>query len=63
MTTLNDIEAFWNSMDGKKKKPTQLERYVAKNSPQYITKFIAIGGGPKMGVTLEEFARFRFKNL
>ena len=58
-----DMEAFWTSLEGKKKKPSQLERYVAKKSPEYITKFIAIGGGPKMGTTLEEFARFRFKSL
>lgn len=58
-----DMEAFWVSREGKKKKPTQLERYIAKKSPVYITKFIAIGGGPAMGTTLEEFARFRFTNL
>ena len=63
MTTPSDVDAYWSSVEGKKKKPTQLERYIAKKSPASITKFIALGGGPKMGVTLEEFARFRFKNL
>jgi len=62
-SAMTDMETFWTSLEGKKKKPTQLERYIAKKSPEYITKFIAIGGGPKMGTTLEEFARHRFKNL
>jgi hypothetical protein len=58
----NDVDAFWAS-NTSKSKPTQLERYEAKGSPESIKKFIAIGGGPKMGTTLEEFARFRFKCL
>lgn len=49
-------------MDGKGK-PTQLQRYEQHKSPECIKKFIAIGGGPKMGTTLEQYARFRFKNL
>ena len=57
------IERFWASVEGKKRTPTQLERYQAKQSPEAITKFIAMGGGPKMGNTLEEFARFKFKVL
>ena len=55
-----EVDSFWESMN-KKSKPTQLERYVKKNSPEGIKKFIAIGGGSKMGTTLEQFARFRFK--
>ena len=60
-----DVESFWLAVDGKgkKKPPTQLERYIAKESPAHIIRFIAMGGGPRMGTTLEEFARFRFKNL
>ncbi len=56
-------ERFWVSLEGKKKTLTQLERYQAKQSPEAITKFIAMGGGPKMGNTLEAFARFKFKTL
>lgn len=58
----SDIDKFWESYSGKAK-PTQLERYEQKKAPEGIKKFIRIGGGPKMGVTLEEFARFRFTNL
>ena len=59
----NIIVQFWESLEGKKKTLTQLERYQQKQSPDYITKFIAIGGGPKMGNMLEDFARFKFKSL
>jgi hypothetical protein len=58
----NTIEQFWKSINGTAK-PTQLQRYEMKKSPEYIKKFIAIGGGPKMGTTLEQYARFKFKNL
>jgi hypothetical protein len=58
----NDIELFWKSRK-ESKKPSQLQRYEAKGSPEYIKNFIAIGGGPKMGSMLEDFARFRFKAL
>lgn len=60
---LNDMQSFWVSLEGKRRKPTQLERYIAKQSPDYITKFIELGGGPKMGTYLEQFARHRFSNL
>lgn len=60
--SLNEYERFWKSIEGTGK-PNQLQRYEAKNSPDYIKKFIAIGGGPKMGVTLEKFARARFPCL
>ena len=56
------LDRFWKSMEGKEK-PNQLQRYEAKGSPESIKKFIAIGGGPKMGTTLEQFARFRFPTL
>jgi len=59
---LADVEEFWKSIAGKEK-PTQLQRYEKKNAPECIKKFIAIGGGPKMGTTLEQYARFHFKNL
>jgi hypothetical protein len=61
-TPQQHIEAFWNSMKDKSK-PTQLQRYEAKQSPDCIKKFIAIGGGPKMGTTLEQYARFHFTCL
>ncbi len=62
MAHLIEIDNFWKSISGKEK-PTQLQRYENKNAPDCIKKFIAIGGGPKMGTTLEKYARFRFKNL
>ena len=61
-TAIEDIDNFWKSISGKDK-PTQLQRYEKKNSPEGIKRFIAIGGGPKMGTTLEQYARFKFKNL
>ena len=61
---LHRAEQFWKSIEGTAKKTlTQLERYTAAESPEYIKKFIAIGGGPKMGTTLEKYARFHFKTL
>jgi hypothetical protein len=57
-----EVANFWKSISSKSK-PTQLERYEKKNSPDCIKKFIAIGGGPKMGTTLEQYARYHFKNL
>ena len=62
MSTTTEIDAFWNSISGKEKE-TQLQRYEKRGSPDCIKKFIAIGGGPKMGTTLEQYARFHFKNL
>ena len=62
MSQTIEIDNFWKSISGKEK-PTQLQRYEKKNAPDGIKKFIAIGGGPKMGTTLEQYARFRFKNL
>ena len=56
------INEFWKSIEGKSK-CTQLERYEKHKSPEHIKKFIAIGGGPKMGTILEQFARFKFANL
>ena len=59
---MEEIDEFWKSISGTEK-PTQLHRYENRNAPEGIKKFIAIGGGPKMGTTLEKFARFRFKSL
>ena len=54
-------DRFWEkNSDGK---PSQIERYEKHNSPIGIQKFIRIGGGPKMGVTLEKFAREEFPCL
>jgi len=60
--TIEKIENFWKSISGKSK-PTQLQRYEKKNTHNCIKQFIAIGGGPKMGITLEQYARSQFKNL
>jgi hypothetical protein len=60
---MNIYERFWKSIENKKTTINQLDRYKAKNAPDYIQKFIEIGGGAKMGVTLEEYARFNFKTL
>ena len=62
MSHATEIDNFWKSMAGKEK-PTQLQRYEKKNAPECIKRFIAIGGGPKMGTTLEQYARYKFKNL
>jgi hypothetical protein len=56
------IDTFWNAFAAKAK-PTQLERYIAKNAPAGIQRFIALGGGPKMGTTLEAYARHCFPCL
>jgi len=62
-TTTIMEESFWKSIEKTQKKPNQMQRYEAQNAPEYIKKFIAIGGGPKMGVTMEKYARFQFQNL
>ena len=59
---MNIYQQFWN-LAVKKNGQTQLQRYEEKKSPEYILKFIAIGGGPRMGTTMEGFARFKFKSL
>ena len=59
---MNLYQEFWKAST-KKMGQTQLQRYQARQSPEYILKFIAIGGGPRMGTTMEAFARFKFKNL
>jgi hypothetical protein len=58
-----DIAEFWSLQAENKSSLTQLERYEQKNAPEYIKKFIRLGGGAKMGTVLENFARFRFKSL
>ena len=60
-SNMNCYELFWQS--AKKCKMSQLERYKQKNSPDYICKFIELGGGTKMGTTCEQFARFKFPVL
>lgn len=62
ITVIAEIDSFWKSISGKET-PTQLQRYEKKGAPECIKKFIAIGGGPKMGIILEQYARYRFKNL
>ena len=47
----------------RKSENTFSQRYEQKNAPDYITQFIMIGGGPRMGTLLEKFARFRFHSL
>lgn len=62
ITNITEIDNFWKTISGNEK-PTQLQRYEIRNSPDGIKKFIAIGGGAKMGTILEQYARFRFKSL
>ena len=59
---MDNVNNFWKSVSGKVK-PTQLQRYEQKGAPEGIKKFIAIGGGVKMGTTMEKYARFCFKGL
>ena len=64
MMNNHKIEEFWIKINKNSKvKLTQLQRYEKKNSPEYIKKFIALGGGSKMGTILEQYARFHFKQL
>lgn len=62
MSHLDVIDSFWQDFK-ESGKPTQKQRYAEKNSPESIMKFIEIGGGSKMGTTLEKFARHKFKIL
>ena len=54
-------DLFWEN--NVEKKQSQIERYETHNSPTAILKFIRIGGGPRMGITLEKYARFEFSCL
>ena len=56
--TKNKYELFWENQGTGK--PSQVERYEQRHAPDYILRFIRIGGGPRMGTTLEQFARFVF---
>jgi hypothetical protein len=61
VTMSTKYDMFWEKNgDGN---PSQTERYENHNSPDGILKFIRIGGGPKMGTTLEKYARFEFSCL
>jgi hypothetical protein len=62
MTNLIKMEEFWQTMEPTSKL-SQLQRYEQHNAPDVIKKFIAIGGGPRMGTTLEQYARFHFPLL
>ena len=44
ITNITEIDNFWKTISGNEK-PTQLQRYEIRNSPDGIKKFIAIGGG------------------
>ena len=59
---INYVEQFWD-IEEKNKQHTQLQRYVQKNSPECIKKIIAIGGGVRMGTTMERIARFIFPSV
>ena len=54
-------EDFWENREDKN--PSQIERYKKHNSPIGILNFINIGGGSKMGTTLEKFAKHVFSSL
>jgi hypothetical protein len=59
--TKTKYDLFWEkNVLGKQK---QQLRYEKHNAPIGILKFIRIGGGPKMGTTLETYARFEFSCL
>ena len=62
MSSLTKIEQFWQTLETTSKL-SQLQRYEQHNAPESIKKFIAIGGGPRMGATLEKYARFHFPLL
>uniref|UniRef100_A0A6C0EUT4 Uncharacterized protein n=1 Tax=viral metagenome TaxID=1070528 RepID=A0A6C0EUT4_9ZZZZ len=59
---ITDEDVFWEKYN-EKNKPTQIDRYNIHNSPESIKKFIRIGGGNRMGTTLEDFARSKFSIL
>ena len=59
---MSKIEQFWQTMETTSKL-SQLQRYEQHNAAESIKKFIAIGGGPRMGATLEKYARFHFPLL
>lgn len=61
IVTKNKYEIFWDNHGYGK--PSQTERYEKQNSPDWILRFIRIGGGPKMGTTLESYARFELSCL
>ena len=61
---MHKVEQFWQQVAlSEKPLQTQLQRYEAKHSPEYIKKFIAIGGGARMGTLMEQYARFHFSAL
>jgi len=60
-TTKSKYELFWEKQG--MQKPSQTERYEKHGTPEAILRFIRIGGGPKMGITLEKFAREEFSCL
>jgi hypothetical protein len=61
---MNIYQQFWDSLANTSTGClSQLERYKVKKSPDYILKFIEMGGGPKMGCMLEKFSRFQFQCL
>jgi hypothetical protein len=62
MSSATSLDNFLASKAGKFK-PSQLERYKEKNAPKNIQTIIGIGGGPKMGIIMEEYARFQWPIL
>lgn len=60
---MNIYQQFWDSLSDESTRVSQLERYKQKGSPDYIIKFIKMGGGATMGSILEKFARFQFQCL
>lgn len=54
------LDAFWSMQDAGKKRETQLQRYESAGAPEAILRIIRIGGGPGMGVALENIARHGF---
>lgn len=58
---MEQLRNFWIK-EGKTLK-TQLERYREKLAPVEIQKFIELGGGQRLGVTCERYARVAFPSL
>jgi hypothetical protein len=59
---MHKVELFWQQL-ARSENRGQLQRYTARQAPDYIKKFIMLGGGARMGTTMEQYARFHFSVL
>lgn len=61
---MSKLDNFWIEYDKKnKKKETQLDMYKRNGSNENILRFIKLGGGPSLGSTSEQYAKFVFTDL